>query len=159
MGLVRFHPRREAQGDGSNAGLIVPDIFEALSEMPDSTCCGRLRRILQATLFAIGAATGEDDVLLLAIVPQRVIHECAVVVGIRFKQGKRQPRRSPVTASTMKCLFAKMNWESYALAPARRHVSQYQRPGIMIVARQLIELPGRDADHLPLAADLVRSTR
>src|ERR1019366_5108351 len=39
-------------------------------------------------VLSIGAAAGEDDALLLAIVPQRVVHECAVVVCIKTEQGK-----------------------------------------------------------------------
>src|ERR1035438_9634805 len=34
-------------------------------------------------VLSIGAAAGEDNALLLAIVPQRVVHECAVVVCIK----------------------------------------------------------------------------
>src|ERR1035437_8798562 len=39
-------------------------------------------------VLSIGAAASENDALLLAIIQQSVVHECAVVVCIQSEQGK-----------------------------------------------------------------------
>src|ERR1700692_5108609 len=73
----------------------------------------------------VGAATCKNDALLLAIVPQRVVHECGIVVRIQSHQRKREPWSQAVYGFNDEYLFA--NRKSHALGPSRRYVRQDQR--------------------------------
>src|ERR1035441_3019526 len=69
-------------------------------------------------VLSIGAAAGEDDALLLAIVPQRVVHECAVVVCIKTEQGKWESAPQTGNGFHNEGLLANRNGK--ALSPTRR---------------------------------------
>src|ERR1035441_10775927 len=76
-------------------------------------------------VLSIGAAAGEDDALLLAIVPQRVVHECAVVVCIKTEQGKWES--APQTGNGFHNDGLLANRNGHALSPTRSHIRQHQR--------------------------------
>jgi len=41
-------------------------------------------------VLSIRTASGEDDAILLAILPQRVVHKCAVVICIDSQAGEKE---------------------------------------------------------------------
>src|ERR1035437_9544689 len=76
-------------------------------------------------VLSIGATASEDEALRLAVVPQRVVHECAVVVCIQSEQGKGKP--GPQTSNGFYNEALLSNRKSQALGPSRGHVGQNQR--------------------------------
>src|ERR1035437_4965664 len=76
-------------------------------------------------VLSIGAAASENDALLLAIIQQRVVHECAVVVCVQSEQ--RKGKLGPQTSNGFYNEALLANRKSQALGPSRGHVGQYQR--------------------------------
>jgi len=72
--------------------------------------------MLRKLRFLMTDDTGQDDAMLLAIVPQRVVHKCAVVVCVKPEQRKREPAPQSGNGFHNEGLLANRNGQ--ALSPA-----------------------------------------
>src|ERR1017187_2295199 len=76
-------------------------------------------------VLSIGAAAGEDNALLLAILPKSIVHKCAVVICIKPEQWKGESGPQAGNGFYNQGLFP--NRHGDALGPTRCHVCQHQR--------------------------------